>query len=347
MLSRLGPALLALLACCACGANPADKQSATARAVLAPPPPVALAAHADADHAIAAGGLQDLDKTTDRLLSTLEALPDTQRLEAETLISRPKLVEWFGFDPTKRAGWDDIGVDAAAGVFFVLDDRWPKTETTTRQIVVFVHLSQVEHWKALLTRKGAVFSQDGAVEVCEISRTTMWLTRAGEDFALTQAVAPDVPEAKAAAMEAFLAIAKTPVAPLDKAPSWKLAVHDAGRPWLAMWARTADLGAKADVDPLAFIAHCTSLFPQLAWWMGDGWAVRVTTLPLAQQGLREMFVPEKPAPACAGLIPAEGWVVSVSVINISARFKVLAISLVMYLIRSGGWQCAQVKTDKS
>jgi hypothetical protein len=304
--------LLAPILLLACSGNPADKSTMAARAALSAPAAVALAAHADADHALAAGGLQDLDKTAERFMAALETLPEPTRTETQGVVSRPKLLEWFGFDPTKRAGWDDVGVDAAAGVFLVLDDRWPRTDGSAPQVVVFVRLSNPELWKALLTRKGAVFAKEplpgqaDGIETCEINKSTYWLARSGADYAMALGVTSEVPEVKAAAMKAFLAIAQKPAAPLDQAASWKTAVRDAGRPWLAAWARTGDL-YKSNPDFSGDVVHFTKLFPQLAWWLGEGWALRVMTTPLAHQSLKDMFVPDKLAPACAGLIPAEGW----------------------------------------
>lgn len=304
---------LGLCVLLACSGSPTGKDSAAARAPLTPPAPVALASHADADHTIIAGGLQDLDKVAERFMATLEALPDATRAPLQNAVSRSKLIEWFGFDPTKRAGWDDIGVDAAAGVFFAMDDRWPVTAGeaspgSSRHVVVFVRLSNVEHWKALLARRGAVFTQDGALETCEVGKMAFWLTRSGPDYALTPAPTTLTPDAKTAAQQAFLALAAPPSKPLDKSSGWLAAVRDAGRPWLVTWARTAELSMlSGGGETTADVLHFTKLFPQFAWWLGDGWALRIGTSPLAHQGLKDMFVPEKPAPSCAALIPAEGW----------------------------------------
>ena len=307
MPTRLLLALLGLVALTGCGANPLGKQGAATNAALAPPPAVALAAHASAEHAFIAGGVQDLDKTTERLMAALDALPEPLHTQTQAAVSRSKLVEWFGFDPTKRSGWDDIGVDAAAGVFFVLDDRWPSADALSRQVVVFARLSNPERWKALLTSKGAIFTKEGEIETCEIAKMTIWLAHSGQDYALTTAAGLDVPDAKAAAIKVFLQVAQLPATPLDKTAGWKAAVRDAGRPWLVTWARSADLGASVMGDTKDNVRHFTKLFPEFSWWLGDGWAVRVATAPLAHQSLEDMFIPEKPAPACAGLIPAEGW----------------------------------------
>ncbi len=307
MLSRLMPAVVTCVALAACGGSSVEKQVVANREALVAPAAVALAAHADADHAVIVGGVQDLDKTAERLMAALEALPEPLRTQTANAISRAKITEWFGFDPTKRSGWDDIGVDAAAGVFFLLDDRWPAAEPSSKQVVVFVRLSNPEHWKALLARKGAVFTKEGEVETCEVGKLAIWMVRSGQDYALTPATGADSPEAKAAALKTFLQIAQLPTAPLDKTAGWKAAVRDAGRPWLATWVRTADLGASVKAEIGSDFAYLSKLFPQFAWWLGDGWAVRVTTVPLAHQSLHDMFVPDKPAPACAALIPAEGW----------------------------------------
>ena len=308
MLLRALSVVGCVLSLAACSGTPAEKQALAARAALAAPTAVALAGHADADHAYLIGGLQDLDKTAERFMAALDALPDPMRAETQSTISRPKLIEWFGFDPTKRAGWDDIGVDAAAGVFFVMDDRWPASDVVARQVVVFVRLSNPEHWKALLTRKGAVFAQDGELETCEVGKMTIWLAHSGQDYAMTPAAGLDTPEHKAAAVKAFLQVAQMPAAALDKTATWKAAVRDAGRPWLVTWARTSELALTGKIDVGANVAHFAKLFPQFTWWLGDGWALRVATVPLAHQSLQDMFVPEKAAPLCAGLIPAEGWV---------------------------------------
>ncbi len=314
MLLRQFGILTSLFALTSCGGNPGGKQVVGERTALAAPAAVALAAHADADHAYVAGGLQDLDKVTEHFMAALESLPEPTRAQIQTAVSRPKLLEWFGFDPTKRAGWDDIGVDAAAGVFFVMDDRWPAGDGPIRQPVLFARLSNVEHWKALLARKGAVFAKEAptpgtseAVETCDIGKMTIWLARSGQDYALTLGTSTDAPEVKAAAEKAFLQIAHMPTTSLDQTKGWKAAVRDAGRPWLVTWARTADLGLVGKGEPSSDMAHFAKLFPQFAWWLGDGWAVRATMLPVARQSLQDMFVPEKAAPACAALIPAEGW----------------------------------------
>ena len=297
--------LAALLAACGAGRNPSG--TVPQRGALAAPAAVALADHADADHTVIAGGLQDLDKTAERLLGTLESLPEPTRSEVAAAISRRKIVELFGFDPTRRAGWDDIGVDAAAGVLFVLDDRWPVGADVTRQVVAFVRLSQPERWRTLLRTKGAVFSEENGVETCQIGGLTLWLAPSGGDVALTVPLALRTPEAKDAARKVFLQVAQQPSRPLAQAAAWQAAVRDGGRPWLNVWARTRDLGAGSDAADSADVAHFAKLFPHVAWWLGEGWALRLGTLPVAHQSLADMFVPEKAAPACAALVPAEGW----------------------------------------
>ena len=294
----------ALAALTACSGSPTATPPPIDRVPLAPPAAVALAAHADADHAYLAGGLQDLDKAAERFVSALESLPEPTRTQTQGVISRAKLLEWFGFDPTKRAGWDDIGVDAAAGVFFLMDDRWPGNDAFARQVVVFVHLTHLDHWKALLTRKGAVFAKEGDVETCEIGKMTIWLTPSGQDYALTIPSLKDSAEAHAAALKTFVQVAKVPTNALDKTAGWKAALRDAGRPWMVTWARSQPLAQGVSA---ADAAHFGKIFPQFAWWLGDGWAFRLGTTAFSHAALHDMFVPEKAAPACAGLIPAEGW----------------------------------------
>lgn len=312
MFARLFP-LIFLPILLACSGSHATHPGQNAQEPPSPPTAVALALHADAQHTMLVLTLQDLDKTAERLMATLESLPETTRRTFQDQFSRAKLQEQLGFDVTKRAGWDDIGVDAAPGVLMTLDDRWPQSTGSERQLAtgserqlaIFLRLSHAERWKALLQKRNATVTLEDGVEVWQFGAMTLWLTQSGPDVLLVPVPKLETPEAKALFRKTFLEVAHLPQQPLDKAQMWKLAVRDGGRPWLLAWARTGKLAA--DAGPNRDTEHVARLFPQFALWLGDLWALRAMTSPLAQQALGEIFVPEKTAPLCASLIPPQGW----------------------------------------
>lgn len=299
-----------------------------------PPDPITLALHADATHTILALGVQDLDRTTERLLGTLESLPEPSRRALESIGSRAKLTEKLGFDPTRRAAWDDVGVDPSAGALLLLDDRWPGPApgakgpaAGTRQIVVFLRLTDRGKWTQKIQHAGAALTHEGVVDVVRLRETTLWVTASGDDIAVTPVPQFANDSDKTLFLKSFLQIATLPTQPLPAHAKWQGVMHDAGRPWLFAWADSARVAVTEPVPrnggPESMERFYASLFPAIAGWLSDHWALKLLTQPTSHGALAEMFEPAKLPPACSPLLPATGWAAG----RLSVRLDTLTTGL--------------------
>ena len=318
LISRVFACLFLTLGVTACGAP--EKRALTPPSVHPPTAPdhVTLAGHVDRTHATFVVALQDLDRASERLLTTLETMPESVRREVEPIVSRAKIQAKLGFDPTHRAGWDDVGLDPAAGALVVSDDRFDVGEDRAgksgdRQIVVFLRLTDVAKWKAKIVQAGATLTEDGEMTVVQLGEDVLWMTPSGTDVAIAPMPKLETPAAKAQFRKAFLAVTALPAQSLATEPGWQGALRDAGRPWVVVWRPLAPdwlparVGTATSKTETATLRHVAALFPAMVGWLGDGWSMQLLTTPASHAALADVFEPRKLAPACAALLPATGW----------------------------------------
>ena len=297
------------------------------RAAALPPAPAlgaapTVAGQISARHTLLVGGAEGLDGLCAFAFGLLGRLDQAKVLPPDApreVLDPAKRVEHLGFDPVSAAGWAAIGIDPAAGVAIVLDDRLATREAPTPMF--WARVTDPQKALAALRR----FAPDAALEpdggAVRFKGEVVLLARKGEWTVAVPATGED-----AAALRGRIDAALAEDGPT-------LAADEALRPAVALGEGPRAFGFVGAVawsglmtgDAEAKIAAgLATRLPGAGFFAGPkSGGARVLAVPEARDALRRMLhSPAKPA-ALARHVPADRIAVRFT-LNIAEGFDGLA-----------------------